>query len=659
MVAVKFPPDESLKHALAVTTKAISADRETEVSYSLNQPNLSGKVVELASPPKDIPEGFLEKNRGLADAFALKLAHHDEESHEKLRPTESNEREIFEVAETARFEAIGSNAMEGVAENLKSLIVKRCADYDPDEINTEDEPPPALAVGLLIQEHLTRNPLPIEARRIADMWRERVSGNSKEILDLLASQIEDQKAYAETVKDFICELLSGSASFEEQNDEVDENESAESQSNADNEGEEESEGMMQPADTQEYDETVDEDENVELDADINIGESGEEEEDSDSGKSPLIPDNKTRIEPDFQYKVYSTANDELLHATELSEPDELTRLRKYIDHHLDSMHGVVSRLANRLQRLLLAQQNRWWAFDLEEGVLDTSRLTRVITDPTVPLSFKQEEDSDFQDTVVTILLDNSGSMRGRPIMIAALCADVLARTLERCRVKVEILGFTTKAWKGGDTRKDWIKGGKPPRPGRLNDLRHIIYKSADAPWRRSRKNLGLMMKEGLLKENIDGEALLWAHERLLARAEQRRILMVISDGAPVDDSTLSANMPNYLEQHLSKVIKYIEKESVVELLAIGIGHDVTRHYVRAVTLLDAEQLGGAMIEQLAQLFDPNKTSCGERYKTPLQKSTPSVSETRAGSPSYGLHGIKLPQALKGTTLQAATTTKTL
>lgn len=658
MVAVKSPPDESLKHALAITTKAISADRETEVSYSLNQPNLSGKLVELASPPKDIPAGFLEKNRGLADAFALKLAHHDEEFHEKLRPSESNEREMFEVAETARFEAIGSNAMDGVAENLKSLIVKRCADYDPKESPSEDGPPPALAVGLLIQEYLTGRPLPIEARRIADKWRERVSGNAKETLDLLASQIEDQKAYAETMKDFICELLSGSTSTEELNEE-EENESAESPNDANNEGEEESEGVMQPADTQEYDDTVEEDENVELDADINIGDSGEDEEDSDSGKSPLLPDSKTRIEPDFQYKVYSHANDELLHATELCEPEELTRLRKYIDHHLDSMHGVVSRLANRLQRLLLAQQNRWWAFDLEEGVLDTSRLTRVITDPTVPLSFKQEEDSDFQDTVVTILLDNSGSMRGRPIMIAALCADILARTLERCRVQVEILGFTTKAWKGGDTRKDWIKGGKPPRPGRLNDLRHIIYKSADAPWRRSRKNLGLMMKEGLLKENIDGEALLWAHERLLARAEQRRILMVISDGAPVDDSTLSANMPNYLEQHLSKVIKYIEKESGVELLAIGIGHDVTRHYERAVTLLDAEQLGGAMIEQLAQLFDPNKAPHGERFTTHSQKSSSSVSETRAGSPSYGLHGIKLPQALKGTTLQAAATSKTL
>lgn len=652
MAVVKCPPEESLKNALAVTTKAISADRETQVTYSLNEPNLSGKNVELASPPKNLPDDYLTKNRGLADAFALKLAHHDEETHKHSLPKDSIEREMFEIAETVRVESIGSNAMIGVAENLKSLIVNRCKKHKLEVSVAEDEPPPALVVGLLIQEHLTGKPLPIEGRRITDVWRNRISKKSTRTLTALLDQIEDQRAYGETVKNLISEILTGSFSIDERDEEIEEDDSSESSSNSESEGEEESEGEMQVADTQDFDDAITEDENVEVEADIDFIEAEDDQEEPDAGKAPIRPGNTARNEPNFQYKVYSKANDELVHATDLCEPEELVRLRKYIDHQLNSLHGVVSRLANRLQRLLLAQQNRWWSFDLEEGVLDTSRLTRVITDPTVPLSFKQEEDSDFQDTVVTMLIDNSGSMRGRPIMIAALCADILARTLERCRVKVEILGFTTKAWKGGQTRQDWTNDGKPSGPGRLNDLRHIIYKSADAPWRRSRKNLGLMMKEGLLKENIDGEALMWAHERLLARHEQRRILMVISDGAPVDDSTLSVNVPNYLEQHLGRVIKYIEKESRIELLAIGIGHDVTRHYERAVTILDAEQLGGAMVEQLAHLFSPDTSPPPEKFKTFAPKSSSAVKETSRGGPSYGLHRLKLPQAMNRSTLQA-------
>jgi cobaltochelatase CobT len=299
----------------------------------------------------------------------------------------------------------------------------------------------------------------------------------------------------------------------------------------------------------------------------------------------------------------SCAHDELISAEDLCDGEELARLRSYLDQQLKPLQSVVGRLANRLQRRLMAKQNRAWSFDLEEGVLDTARLTRVITDPMSPLSFKQEEDMPFKDTVVTLLLDNSGSMRGRPIMVAALCADILARTLERCGVKVEILGFTTRAWKGGTSKEDWLQAGRPPQPGRLNDLRHVVYKGADSRWRRARRNLGLMMREGLLKENIDGEALLWAHDRLIGRPEQRRIMMVISDGAPVDDSTLSANPGNYLERHLRAVIHWLETRSPVELIAIGIGHDVTRYYKRAVTITDAEQLGGVMIEKLAELFD--------------------------------------------------------
>ncbi|MEL6323449.1 MAG: cobaltochelatase subunit CobT, partial [Pseudomonadota bacterium] len=375
---------------------------------------------------------------------------------------------------------------------------------------------------------------------------------------------------------------------------------------------------------------------------------------ADEGSKPLRPnyaDGADRTE--YSYAVFTTAHDEIALAPDLCDPEELARLRAYLDHQLQGLQGAVSKLANRLQRRLMAQQNRSWSFDLEEGVLDTARLTRVITDPTVPLSFKQEDDSEFRDTVVTLLLDNSGSMRGRPIMVAALCADILARTLERCGVKVEILGFTTKAWKGGLSREDWVKAGKPAKPGRLNDLRHIVYKPADAPWRRARRNLGLMMREGLLKENIDGEALLWAHERLIGRPEQRRILMVISDGAPVDDSTLSVNVGNYLERHLRDVISYIEEKSPVELIAIGIGHDVTRYYRRAVTIVDAEQLGGAMTEQLASLFDEHGPHPEAMAVPPLTRETVrgATSTASAGAPRYGGAKVDLGRAVRKTSLQ--------
>jgi cobaltochelatase CobT len=325
-------------------------------------------------------------------------------------------------------------------------------------------------------------------------------------------------------------------------------------------------------------------------------------QENDEGMKPWRPEQPFANQKDWDYRIYTQQFDEIVPATELCDPEELTRLRNFLDQQLQSMQGVVARLANKLQRLLMAQQNRHWEFDIEEGILDTARLPRIIIDPMYPLSFKREKDMVFRDTSVTILLDNSGSMRGRPIMVAAMCADILARTLERCAVKVEILGFTTRAWKGGQSREKWIAAGKPPHPGRLNDLRHIIYKAADEPLRRARRNLGLMMREGLLKENIDGEALMWAHNRAIARTEQRRILMVISDGAPVDDSTLSVNAGNYLERHLRNVIEDIETRSPVELVAIGIGHDVTRYYRRAVTIVDAEQLGGAMTEQLTSLF---------------------------------------------------------
>jgi cobaltochelatase CobT len=357
-------------------------------------------------------------------------------------------------------------------------------------------------------------------------------------------------------------------------------------------------------------------------ADAPVGESPEESDDgeSDEAAEARRPPAGGADQRGTDYKAFNPRFDEIVAAEDLCEPEELERLRSYLDKQLNNLSSVVARLANRLQRRLMAQQNRAWEFDLEEGMLDPARLVRVVIDPQQPLSFKREKDTDFRDTVVTLLMDNSGSMRGRPITVAATCADILARTLERCGVKVEILGFTTRAWKGGQSRENWLQAGKPANPGRLNDLRHIIYKSADAPWRRARKNLGLMMREGLLKENIDGEALDWAHKRLLGRSEQRRILMMISDGAPVDDSTLSVNPGNYLERHLRAVIEEIETRSPVELIAIGIGHDVTRYYRRAVTIVDAEELGGAMTEKLAELFSDKAVAPAPSRQAPLRRA---------------------------------------
>jgi cobaltochelatase CobT len=423
---------------------------------------------------------------------------------------------------------------------------------------------------------------------------------------MLSQRIGDQRAFGEVVHDLLSSLEMGEQRLADRNEEDTEDED-QGQDQAAEEGEaDESEGTESSsaedaklaADdlgeaTGENDESPSSDQAEEGDA-----------EDSQEPGEPWHPRHPLSNEPRGpDYRAFTNRFDETIGAEELCDPEELTRLRSYLDKQLSNLQGVVARLANRLQRRLLAQQNRAWDFDLEEGILDSARLPRMIIDPFQPLSFKQERDTDFRDTVVTLLLDNSGSMRGRPITVAATCADILARTLERCGVKVEILGFTTRAWKGGQSRESWLAANKPVNPGRLNDLRHIIYKSADAPWRRARKNLGLMMREGLLKENIDGEALDWAHKRLLARPESRKILMMISDGAPVDDSTLSVNPGNYLERHLRFIIGEIENRSPVELIAIGIGHDVTRYYRRAVTIVDAEELGGAMTEKLAELFD--------------------------------------------------------
>ncbi|MBL8770553.1 MAG: cobaltochelatase subunit CobT [Phenylobacterium sp.] len=601
-------PLEPFKRALAHAARSLAETPDLEIVYSGEGPQLSGNRAVLPHPPRDLTPEDAARIRGLADQMALRIAHHDPAAHSKTRPASGAGQPIYDALEQARIEAIGANAMGGVRENLKAVMSHAWQRRIFNEAEALANPPLADVVSLMVRERLTGEPPPPMARALVDMFRGEVEAKAGEDLDRLEGSIHDQKAFARIARAIIRDLSMGddlSDAPEQPDDGEGEEEGDPETSDSEDDGDGESQSPQQSA--------MDEDETTAREADdaeSQMMESDENPDADDTDEQPDMGDGEQPTRPDpsgdnraVTYKVFTTAHDEVVAAEELCDPEELTRLRAYLDQQLASVSNVVSRLANRLQRKLLAQQNRSWTFDLEEGILDVARLTRVIIDPTAPLSFKQEEDTEFRDTVVTILIDNSGSMRGRPIMVAAVCADILARTLERCGVKTEILGFTTRAWKGGSSREDWLKAGKPAQPGRLNDLRHIIYKAADAPWRRSRRNLGLMMREGLLKENIDGEALMWAHHRLIGRPEQRRILLVISDGAPVDDSTLSVNSGHYLERHLREVISEIESKSPVQLIAIGIGHDVTRYYKNAVTIVDVEQLAGAMVEQLADLFD--------------------------------------------------------
>lgn len=651
-------PHDLFKQALSAATKAISSEKDAEVVYGSDAARADGERITLPSPPRELSPLLAARVRGEADAVALRVAHHDPAAHARHKPQGDLPRQVYEAAETARIESIGANAMEGAANNLDAALSAKCekANY---ALGAEDANAVlAPAVEFLLREKLTGRPLPGKAEQVAAIWRDKVNESTGDALETLTTQMDDQAAFAKTVRDMIRDLTAsdhpGDDAEDDDQSEQQEQESDDTQSaDSDDMGEETQGATMEEMEAGESEDMDGEDTNVSVDADAEM-DADDTPDESDDGAKPLRPNYREGDDAAaFQYKVFTQAHDEIASAPDLCDPEELTRLRAYLDHQLQGLQGAVSKLANKLQRRLMAQQNRSWSFDLEEGVLDTARLTRVITDPTAPLSFKQEDDSQFRDTVVTLLLDNSGSMRGRPIMVAALCADILARTLERCGVKVEILGFTTKAWKGGLSREDWVKADKPAGPGRLNDLRHIVYKSADAPWRRARRNLGLMMREGLLKENIDGEALLWAHDRLMGRPEQRRIMMVISDGAPVDDSTLSVNVGNYLERHLRQVIDFIENRSQVELIAIGIGHDVTRYYKRAVTIVDAEQLGGAMTEQLASLFDEDGPRPEAMAVPPLVQTTVqgAVSGAGAGAPSYG-GKVSLGRAVKQTTLQA-------
>lgn len=602
-------PADPFKKALAEATRTMADDSEMVVTYSVDPSGMTKEGVRLPQVSRRMTREEVLLARGTADAFALRRKFHNESTAARYAPPGALAREIYDAMETARCEAVGARAMPGTAGNIDAKIAHEADRKGYSQITRSEDAPLAVAAGYLVRHLATGRDMPKGAANVMELWRGFIEEQAGGTLEAVDHALADQAAFARLTRKVIADLGYGDQLGDDpdQPDEDDAGDEAEEdQDNPDSEGSEED----QSDDSEASPEQTQEDQQDQSQAQVTM----DDQADMEQGDEAELPEGEAPLEPpppapfsaaDPNYTVYTTDFDEEIRAEDLAEPAELERLRAYLDQQLEPLKGAVSRLANKLQRRLQAQQNRSWLFDLEEGTLDAGRLARVVVSPTTPLSFKQEKDTEFRDTCVTLLLDNSGSMRGRPISIAAICADVLARTLERCSVKVEILGFTTRAWKGGQSRERWLAQGRPQTPGRLNDLRHIIYKSADAPWRRVRPNLGLMMKEGLLKENIDGEALEWAHRRMMARPEARRILMVISDGAPVDDSSLSVNPANFLEKHLRDVIAMVERRRAVELIAIGIGHDVTRYYQRAVTITDVEQLAGAMTEQLAGLFEPN------------------------------------------------------
>jgi len=603
-------PLEAFRLVLGGAARAMAHEPEIELSFTAEAPSSSYKQIRVPMPSRSLPAQAVAEARGFADSFALKARHHDQRIHDRAAPAEPVARAVHDAVEVARIEAIGARSMAGVRSNLNHALEMRIKSDPLVRARVREEVPLATAVGLLVRERLTGQAAPAIAEAGLSLVRDWIEEKAGKDLDALELAFDDQAAFAKLVGRLLEDLeLTEGQQAPELDPETGENQDGEDQDESQDqqdEGEESGGSSDSEVETRtEQSEGGDDDgEQRQVEEDSASDMEGDVGEDGEEGMMPVRPNRPlSDLPPGFDYHAYSTAYDEEIVATELCDEEELTRLRAYLDQQLVHLQGAVTKLANRLQRRLMAQQNRSWDFDQEEGLLDAARLARVVINPTHSLSYKIERDTDFRDTVVTLLIDNSGSMRGRPISIAAICADILARTLERCAVKTEILGFTTRAWKGGQSREAWLGAGRPPAPGRLNDLRHIVYKKADEPWRRARKSLGLMMREGLLKENIDGEALLWAHNRLIGRREERKILMVISDGAPVDDSTLSVNNGSYLERHLRQVIAWIENRSPTELIAIGIGHDVTRYYQRAVTIMDVEQLGGTMVEQLASLFD--------------------------------------------------------
>ena len=594
-------PLEPFKRATVATMRALAENDELEVTFGKGAVTVRGDSVEVPLPTVGCTEQELNALRGMGDEVALKLRYHDAVAHRTRTPRAGPAQELFEWVEDARIASIGTLRMEGVARNLDANLDALCKQQAFDLITAEGEAPLGIAVGLLVRQRLTGRQLPASAENVVPFWRDYIEERAGDDIEALRDCLHDQVTFADRCRSIMTDL--GLASELDDPPELEDNDQdAESMDeDQDPDAEYAPEDVVLDEDAMAEEDADGESTVIEMDADMDMNDLGAE---ADPDESPnFSPDELGRLRVDVNYASFTQEFDEVVNAEELCESEELARLRALLDQQLIPLQHTTSKLANRLQRRLLAKQNRTWEFDLEEGLLDAGRLAQVVVDPLNPLAFKQEREMNFRDTVVTMLIDSSGSMRGRSITIAAMCADILGRTLERCSVGVEILGFTTRAWRGGQSREEWINAGKPSNPGRLNDLRHIIYKGADDSWRRSRRNLGLMMREELLKENIDGEALIWAHNRLVTRTEERKVLMVISDGLPVDNSTLLVNPSSYLEQHLKYAIDVIESQSEVELIAIGIGHDVTHHYRRAVTITDAEQLGGAITEQLASLFD--------------------------------------------------------
>ena len=599
------PRSEEFKRATAGALRAMAQSDEVQVAFQPGPSGLSGKRARLPLPTRALPPAEMARLRGVADSLALRLRHHDDAVHAARMPAQRDARDAYDALEQARVEVVGSRHMDGVAANLRTHLAETCEAEGYDRMTRRDQLPVAAALSLLARERMSGEHTPEAASRVLDLWRDTLGPKAERALDEMARTQADQTAFARAARKLLAAMDLAEAEADAEPEQGDEESESGAEQSGPQDASQESEGdsrseteSMLGAEPQEMEGEAAEDDDGQDAEDEAAAAQGE---DRPSGPQPRK--DKPLGDGEGGYRAFSRAFDEEVAAEDLVDGEELNRLRQQLDQQLQHLQGVVSKLANRLQRRLLAQQTRAWDFDLEEGMLDAGRLARVVVNPLQALSYKRERETEFRDTVVTLLIDNSGSMRGRPITVAAMCGDILARTLERCAVKVEVLGFTTRAWKGGQSRERWVAENKPRNPGRLNDLRHIIYKAADAPWRRARKNLGLMLREGLLKENIDGEALLWAYRRLTARPENRRILMVISDGAPVDDSTLSVNPGNYLERHLREVIRDIEEREFVELIAIGIGHDVTRYYRRAVTIVDAEELGGTMMKKLTELFD--------------------------------------------------------
>jgi len=595
---------EDFKRATAGVLRAIAEQPDVQVAFQPGPSGVTGKRARLSLPTRALPAAEMAKLRGQSDAIALRLRHHDDAVHAQRMPSRKEAKDAYDALEQVRVEVVGSRHMNGVCANLRAKLAEECESDGYDRMTRKDQLPIDKALALLARERLSGEAVPDAAKRVLNLWRDTLGDSADSALSEMMGAQDDQTAFARASRKLLAALDLAEAEVEAEPDDgsedgddngqesgpQDNSQDGESQSDSDQE-------TMLGAQPEEMQGEAADDDGTESEDEAAVAEG----DDRPGGPQPRRE--RPSTDHDAAYRAYVRSFDEEIDAEDLCDADELSRLRQQLDQQLQHLQGVISKLANRLQRRLLAQQTRSWEFDLDEGMLDAGRLARVVINPMQALSYKRELDMEFRDTVVSLLIDNSGSMRGRPITVAAMCGDILARTLERCAVKVEVLGFTTRAWKGGQSRERWVQDGKPRNPGRLNDLRHIIYKAADSPWRRARKNLGLMLREGLLKENIDGEALLWAYRRLLVRPEHRRILMVISDGAPVDDSTLSVNPGNYLEKHLREVIRDIEHRDQVELIAIGIGHDVTRYYRRAVTIVDAEELGGTMMKKLTELFD--------------------------------------------------------